>query len=276
MMFKRIGIMQGRLAPPIGERIQAFPTGHWRAEFPAAQEAGLDSIEWIFDVGCDENNPMANDAGIAEMQALARKNKIEIVSLCADYFMLKPLLKGTVAERVARVEKLCWLFDRCEKAGVQRIVLPFVDNSKLETDSDLDELVSLLKQMAPRAAKAGLEIHLETSLEPGRFALLLEKTNESAVKVNYDSGNSAALGFRAEEEFAAYGAKIGSVHIKDRLLHGGTVPLGKGNADLAGLRQRLEKVGYEGDIILQVARGTSGDEVQWARQNREFVEQLMR
>lgn len=274
-MFKRIGIMQGRLVPPIGDRIQAFPAEHWRNEFSAAHEAGLDSIEWIYDVDCDEVNPIANDAGIAEMRVRSGKHQIEVVSLCADYFMAEPLLKGTVAERAARVVKLGWLFDRCEKAGIERIILPFVDNSKLETDSDLDELVALLRRLAPRATKAGLEIHLETSLAPARFALLLEKTGEPSVKVNYDSGNSASFGFRAEEEFAAYGAAIGSVHIKDRLLRGGSVPLGQGNADLGGLRQRLEKISYKGDIILQVARGTPGDEIQWARHNREFVEQLM-
>ncbi|MEY2558849.1 MAG: L-ribulose-5-phosphate 3-epimerase [Verrucomicrobiota bacterium] len=275
-MFKRIGIMQGRLVPPIGERIQAFPAERWRDEFSAARAAGLASIEWIYDAGCDEVNPIASDSGLAEMRALADEHEIEVVSVCADYFMPEPLLKGTGAARAQRVEKLGWLFDRCEKAGIQRIVLPFVDNSKLETDSDLDELAALLQEMGPRAAKAGLEIHLETSLPPTRFALLLGKTAEPSVKVNYDSGNSASLGFCAEEEFAAYGSAIGSVHIKDRLLHGGTVPLGQGNADLTGFRERLEKINYEGDIILQVARGTPGDEIQWARRNRELVEQLMR
>ena len=94
------------------------------------------------------------------------------------------------------------------------------------------------------------------------------------MKVNYDSGNSASLGFCVEAEFAAYGNTIGSVHIKDRLRHGGTVPLGNGNADFAALRRCLGKVNYNGDIILQVARGMPGDEIAWARRNREFVEQL--
>ena len=160
-------------------------------------------------------------------------------SLCAPIISCLNLCsKEPVAERAARLEKLGWIFGRCEIAGIARIVLPFVDNSKLETDSDLDDLAALLKQMAPKAA--GLEIHLETSLPPARFASLLEKTGEPSVKVNYDSGNSASLGFRAEEEFAAYGAAIGSVHIKDRLLHGGTVPLGQGNADLAASDSALK------------------------------------
>jgi len=33
----------------------------------------------------------------------------------------------------------------------------------------------------------------------------------------------------------------------------------------------LKKVGYDRDFVLQVARGTAGDEVNWARRNREFV-----
>lgn len=273
-MFARVGIMQGRLVPPIGDQIQAFPAERWRDEFPAARAAGLDSIEWIYDPGNDAANPIVSDEGVAEMRALSAENEIEVVSLCADYFMAEPLLKGTRAERAIRLSKLDWLLGRCEKAGIQRIVLPFVDNSKLETDSDLDELAALLKKIVPRAVKAGREIHLETSLGPARFVLLLEKIGEPAVKVNYDSGNSASLGFRIEEEFAAYGNAIGSVHIKDRLRDGGTVPLGKGNADFAALRRCLEKVNYHGDIILQVARGTPGDEIAWARKNLAFIEQL--
>ena len=273
-MFARVGIMQGRLVPPVDDQIQAFPAEKWREEFPAARNAGLDSIEWIYDAENDLTNPIVSNDGIIEMRALSAKHRIEVVSLCADYFMAEPLLRGTPEECRARLTKLDWLLERCEKAGLERVVLPFVDNSKLETDSDLDELATLLKKFASRAADAGLEIHLETSLAPARFALLLEKIGGPSVKVNYDSGNSASLGFRVEDEFAAYGNAIGSVHIKDRLRHGGTVPLGKGNADFAALRRGLEKVNYNGDIILQVARGAPGDEIAWARRNREFVEQL--
>ena len=64
---------------------------------------------------------------------------------------------------------------------------------------------------------------------------------------------------------------MGSVHIKDRLLGGGTVAPGTGDADFPALAESLRKVAYKGDFILQVARGTSGDEVAWAKQNREFV-----
>jgi hexulose-6-phosphate isomerase len=91
------------------------------------------------------------------------------------------------------------------------------------------------------------------------------------LKVNYDSGNSSSLGYAPREEFAAYGERVGSVHIKDRLLGASTVPLGTGDADFPALAEGLKKVDYKGDFILQVARGASEDEVAWARRNREFV-----
>ena len=91
------------------------------------------------------------------------------------------------------------------------------------------------------------------------------------LKVNYDSGNSASLGYDPIDEFAAYGVRVGSVHIKDRVRGGGTVPLGSGDASFRALFECLAALGYSGDFVLQVARGTDGDEVSWSRKNREYV-----
>ena len=43
----QIGIMQGRLSPQLGNKIQAFPLDNWREEFWTAKEIGYNSIEWI-------------------------------------------------------------------------------------------------------------------------------------------------------------------------------------------------------------------------------------
>ena len=45
----KIGIMQGRLLPPVNNAIQAFPKENWQKEFPIASELNLDCIEFIFD-----------------------------------------------------------------------------------------------------------------------------------------------------------------------------------------------------------------------------------
>jgi hexulose-6-phosphate isomerase len=155
--------------------------------------------------------------------------------------------------------------------GMNRIVVPFVDASAINNDSEVSEVVEVLRRALPAAHKSGVELHLETSLGPAAFAALMERVNDPMLKVNYDSGNSASLGYDVREEFAAYGKAIGSVHIKDRKLGAGTVPLGTGNADFPKLFEALEKINYRGDFTLQVARGTPGDEVAWAKENLAFV-----
>jgi hexulose-6-phosphate isomerase len=91
------------------------------------------------------------------------------------------------------------------------------------------------------------------------------------LKVNYDSGNSASLGYDVGEEVAAYGDRIGSVHIKDRIRGGGTVPLGTGGAKIPVLLSHLFRIGYQGDFVMQVARGEAGKELAWIRHNRALV-----
>ena len=55
------------------------------------------------------------------------------------------------------------------------------------------------------------------------------------------------------------------------MLNGGTVPLGTGNANFPSLFASLEKIEYQGDFTLQVARGVPGDEVAWAKQNLAWI-----
>jgi hexulose-6-phosphate isomerase len=184
--------------------------------------------------------------------------------------MDKPLLRVTSAEVTERLQHLKWLTARAQSLGIKRVVLPFVDASRIETDAEKAAVVTALNNVLPLAEKLGVELHLETALNPTDFAALLARIQHPMVKVNYDSGNSSSLGYKPREEFAAYGDRIGSVHIKDRIFGGATVPLGTGNADFKALVESLRAVKYSGDYILQVARGVPGDEVDWAKQNRAF------
>ena len=272
MKRPRIGIMEGRLSPPVGPAIQAFPAEHWADEFPAAEAAGLDCIEWIYDIGAEDVNPICTEEGAARFMALRARHHVAVESLCADYFMPEPLLKGAETDRRRRRAKLLWLLRRAAELGISRVVLPFVDASRIEDDAESGELAALLAGVIEEAGPRIPEIHLETSLPPARFASLMARIGQPRVKINYDSGNSASLGYDADEEFAAYAPHIGSVHIKDRLLGGGTVPLGTGNADFPKLLRNLDAIGYQGPVILQVARSETGRETEWAIHNRQIVE----
>ncbi|HEY5159260.1 MAG TPA: sugar phosphate isomerase/epimerase family protein [Anaerolineales bacterium] len=266
-----IGIMEGRLFPPEAGRFQCFPREHWADEFGLAAKAGLDTIEWIYDVYGVDVNPLATEAGINQMRSLSKQFGVQVLSLCADYFMDKPLVRASVSEMTDRLATFEWLLGRCQLLGMNRMVVPFVDASRIDTEEEFDNVCNTLTRLLPISEKAGIELHLETSLPPERFAELLARLPYPMLKANYDSGNSSSLGYKPREEFAAYGTRIGSVHIKDRVREGGTVPLGSGDADFQALAEGLKTVVYAGDFILQVSRGIPGDEVNWTRQNREFV-----
>lgn len=269
----KLGIMQGRLVAPEAGRFQCFPRQRWREEFAFAAAAGLDTIEWIYDAHGEDVNPLATEEGAAEMRRLSMAHGIGIESVCADWFMDNPLLGAEVQHRWSR---LGWLMRRCAAMNIKRIVIPFVDASAIRGTEDASAVAAGIGSLSELIDLTHVELHLETALSPSDFAGLLARMPHPGVRVNYDAGNSASLGYLPREEFRAYGARVGSVHLKDRKLGAGTVPLGEGSTDFEALFDSLRSVGYRGDFILQVARGADGDEVAWARHNAGVARQMLR
>ena len=71
----------------------------------------------------------------------------------------------------------------------------------------------------------------ESDFDSENLSRFIARLDEEFFGINYDIGNSAALGFLPSKEFEAYGNRIVNVHIKDRPFGGTTVPLGTGDAD---------------------------------------------
>ena len=173
--MSRVAIMQGRLLPPQHGKFQCFPAERWREEFARAAEAGLDAIEWIYDLDGAPLNPLASGAGIAEMQALSRRHGIAVVSLCADYFMDRPFVTAGPAGFAELKAQLMWLMDRCRLAGIGRMVLPFVDASRIQTAAQTTAIIEMLATVLPHANRTAVEIHLETALGPDELAALINR-----------------------------------------------------------------------------------------------------
>jgi L-ribulose-5-phosphate 3-epimerase len=271
----KLGIMQGRLLPPEAQRFQSFPRDRWREEFALAAAVGLDTIEWIYDAYGEDVNPLTTEAGTRELKHLCTVHEIGVESVCADWFMDFPLAEVDVETAAPRWQRLAWLMRRCASLNINRIVVPFVDASAIRTEEDVVMVAAGINALAGLIDTTDVELHLETCLSPLKFAELLQRLHHPRVKVNYDAGNSASLGYRPAEEFKAYGSRVGSVHLKDRRLGSGTVPLGKGDANFGELFGALRAVGYRADFILQVARGVDGDELEWARHNVRTARQMI-
>lgn len=268
-----IGIMQGRLVPKEEGRFQSFPAKRWRDEFGFARDAGIDCIEWIYEEPNEAANPMRTDEGQDELKQLAGKTGVSVRSICADYYMTKCLVRPDATANEDALAHLSWLIGRARRMGITYIVLPFVDSSSLTTQAQRDALPDILAGVLEEARLANVELHLETDLPPQAFAALLKRAGHSHLKANYDIGNSASLGFDQGEELTLLGPWLGSVHVKDRVKGGSTVPLGTGNADFPTCFQKIRDAGFARWFILQAARGEEGDEIAWTAKNRRFVEE---
>ena len=271
------GVMQGRLSPPEDGRFQSFPRQGWRGEFAKAIAAGFSYIEWIHDDYDKGANPIFTPEGLAEFDALKQQHGIATPALCGDWFMDFHLIRCTEEEQQAREQHLHELIPIAARIGAFRIVLPFVDNSKITTEAEKQKVIEVLNRALPIAEEHDVELHLEADFNPQDFAAFLVRIPHPMLKVNWDSGNSSGLGYVATEEFAAYGDRIGSVHIKDRYRkpEGGieTRPLGTGSADFGDVFRAIRSIDYTGGLTLQVARGAPGDEVNFLRTQLDFVKQ---
>jgi hexulose-6-phosphate isomerase len=251
-----IGFMQGRLSPLVNGRIQAFPTDHWRQEFELAGAHGFPLMEWTIDADEMADNPLMSAAGREEIRSLERRHGVKVASLTADCFMQAPFFKAEGAEAARRMKSLQRLLAACADLGLKFIVLPLVDNGRVETPDQARRLREGLAnlQTHPGAPK----IIFESDFAPSALARFIADFPIERFGINYDIGNSASLGFDPAAEFAAYAGRIDNVHVKDRVLGGTTVPLGKGNADLPLVFRLLASSGYRGDVILQTARAADG------------------
>ncbi len=254
-----IGFMQGRLSDRIDGKIQAFPWRDWESEFPSAQALGLGLLEWTLDQERLHENPLMTAAGQARIRELSARHGVRVLSLTGDCFMQAPFYKVEGAAREALLADLRAILDASEQVGIRYVLIPLVDNGSLQTLEHESALLEGVLPLRQRLVDAGMKIVFESDFGPARLVEFIERLPRDAFGINYDIGNSAALGFSPAEEIGSYGHRIDNVHVKDRKLHGTTVPLGTGDADFPAAFDALHKADYAGHFILQTARADDND-----------------
>lgn len=250
--MNKIGIMQGRLSPPIDGRIQAFPVNDWESEFEKASKIGFDCIEWIFDTLSP--NPILEKAGIKKIEHLTSEFNISVNSVCADFFMEKKLFDLPQDKIISNLATLKQLIENCSELGIHILEIPLVDSSSIKNEVHQQEFITNLQTIIPTAEKNNVFLTLETDLPPSEFRSLLLHLENPFITANYDIGNSTSLGFDPSIELTHIGKWIKNIHIKDRIKNGNTVSLGTGNVDFELFFSLLSKINYSNDLIIQGAR----------------------
>jgi hexulose-6-phosphate isomerase len=267
---KNLGFMQGRLSPLQFNKIQAFPWEHWKDEFEVAHKIDLRLIEWTIDCYKFEDNPLFTCQD--EIKNLMQRFKVSVESVTDDDFMENPPWKyesGYSRERILKI------ISAMGELGAGILVVPLVDNSSISNCPNLFELNYFLKDLQSQLAKSSVRIAFELDLSPREVEIFINNLDERYFGINYDVGNSASLGHSPLNEVKYYGNRIINVHIKDRILGGGSVQLGRGNADLKLVFEELHKIRYEGNYIFQTARSSTGNHEKEITDSKKFVENLI-
>jgi len=244
--------MQGRLSVQTDRGYQSFPWESWEREFQLAATRGFEHIEWVLDSWQVSDNPILRQTNA--VSELTLESGVKVISVCADYLMDTPL---DISEANSWM-LLGKLTNSMQEFGSAWLVIPCVDQSSLRPQSSLKRFIRAADRISNELNGTGIRVTLETDLGPQEFASLLTVLDPEVFGVNYDIGNSAALGYGYDEEFDAYGDRISLVHIKDRMREGGSVVLGEGDANIPRVIQRLRDMKFNGPVTMQAFRDVEG------------------
>lgn len=265
--------MQGRLCERVDCKIQAFPWRDWENEFPAAAAIDLHLMEWTLDQERLYENPLMTAVGQEKIRGLCLQYDVSIPSLTGDCFMQAPFWKTSGKARTDLQSDFLAIGRACAAVGIRMMVVPLVDNGRLGTMAQENILIDFLLAQQPFLAQHNLQVIFESDFIPTELARYIAYLPVERFGINYDVGNSAALGFDPTDEFACYGSRIVNVHVKDRVLGGSTVPLATGSAQFEKVFAELSKRNYHGNFILQTARATDGNHASVLSRYRDMTQQ---
>jgi L-ribulose-5-phosphate 3-epimerase len=247
----RVGVIQGRLSPRPAGKLQEFPWQSYAAEFASAARLGFHSIEWIFEAARFEDNPIWTEPGRDEIAALVEQSGVRVQSVCADYFMVHKLAGERPGDVARNLDVLTELIVAAHAIGADRILLPLLETSAVDSPELQLEVVASLRAAAPVAERYGVTLGLEMELPGPEYARLIRSVGSARVRAYYDTGNCTAAGVDIAQDIVPLLPLLHAVHVKDRVKGGSSKPLGTGDTNFAGFFPELLRAGFRGDFVLQ-------------------------
>jgi L-ribulose-5-phosphate 3-epimerase len=212
--------------------------------FDLAKEIGLDGVQ--IEMGSVANKmQMLRPEMQQTYREAAQRTGLEIASLAIGEMNNVPLKSDPRA-----AEWLSQSIDVC-KAMALPVVMPACfakGNLDMKKTNEIDHLVGVLKDVAPKAEKAGVLIGVENYLSAEDNLQLIDRVGSPALKVYYDVGNSTDKGRDILKEIRMLGKLICELHAKD-----GKHLLGQGRIDFKEVRKALDDIEYSGWLQLEAA-----------------------
>lgn len=158
--------------------------------------------------------------------------------------------------------------DLAAKVSPNIVLLAFFGKADINGDpARIKVVIAKLKRLAPLAQKHGFTLALESLLNEADHRHILDSVGSSAVKVYYDTANSARMGYDIYAELKSLGTQdICEIHIKEN----GDL-LGQGDIDFRKIKSLLQGMQYKGWLIIEGSVPKQMDREEAAKQNAVYA-----
>ena len=264
--------MQGRLVPSEKKnRIQFFPDKNWKYELKVAKRNKYKLMEWTINIENIDKNPIFFYEKIKEIKKYLNSDKLRVESVTCDFFMQKPFFKNIKNKYILNYLKK--LIINGQNLGIKYFILPLVDQSSLKNDLQEMLVVNKLKKF-DKLLKKNSKILFEIDYNPEKVVNFIKKFKSSKFGINYDTGNSAGLGYNLNDE-KKYFKFVKNIHLKDKKIKGKTIRLGQGDFNFKLFFKFIKKIKYNGNFILQTARSKNSNHEYELNINRKYIEKFI-
>ena len=250
----KIGIIQGRLSPPV-EGFQETPK-NWQKEFEYLKQLNMNHIEWVVTKKSFSTNPIFFED----------LTDYSISSVCADN-----IIDRKIDNHEFLLDNIVPLCKVAQKNNIKNITLPLLEDSSVENSNKRDNFCTTLKYISSTFQDLNFLIEAELGIEELREILNVN----SNIYVTYDTGNITSFGLSHDEYINSFLPKIKNVHLKDRTKSGHTVAPFSGDTDFYLILKKLVDMNYNCLYTLQTARGPSGREKDTILKHKEKFEEVI-
>ena len=235
----KLGLMQGRLLPPVRGQMQEFPI-NWRDELVLVDRLGLVGVEWLATSHQFFLNP------ILEKNTF---NEHPIISVCMDNLVDAQIDNPVILETIIQ---------SCYVAGVRRFTIPLLEESSMTSGERRNQFCNNMEPIGNLFRDAIFSFEAELDMEHLEEIVYLCDN----FRVTYDTGNTTSFGLDHVEYINRFTDRINNVHLKDRTFDAETVEPLTGDTDFETIFKTLKSIGYDGNYVIQTARGESGKEIE--------------
>ena len=234
-----------------------------------AKDAGFDAVEPNFNLE-GEFSAESSDAEIRAIRSMADEIGIAISGVCSFLFWPYSMTHPDEKRRLKGIELAGRMAEAAALLGTDNLLVvpgavyaPWLEDS-VPVPNDVCERLAreAVKELIPRAEKAGVSINIENIFangflfSPQEMATFVDSFDSETVKVHFDTGNIMQYQF-PEHWVPILGKRIKNVHLKewDKRTHEFNLntfrTLLDGTTNWPAVISALEQVGYDGYLTFE-------------------------